>query len=55
MIHPLSMDSSTFVVNLQHLVIVKKLCVDFLLFHVSVNNMVVIFHFSFVLVDRNAY
>ena len=53
--HPLGMDSLLFVVILRRLVFVKSLLVDFLLSHVVVNNMVRVFHFAFVLVDRNAY
>ena len=40
---------------LRHLAFVKNLSVDFLLFHVVVNNMVVVFRFAFVVVDNNQY
>ena len=40
---------------LRHLEFVKNWSVDFLLFHVVANNMVVVFHFPFVLVDNNQY
>ena len=33
----------------------KNLSVDFLLFHVVANNMVVVFHFAFALVNNNQY
>ena len=53
-IHPLGIDSLSFIVFLRHLAFVKRLYVDFLLFHVVENNMVVVFQFEFVLVDNNA-
>ena len=41
---------------LRHLLaFVKNLSVDFLLFHVVANNMVVLFHFAFALVNNNQY
>ena len=49
------MDSLSSVLILRHLAFVKNLSVDFLLFHVVSNNMVVVFHFAFVLVDNNQY
>ena len=49
------MDSLLSVVILRHLAFVKNLSVDFLLFHVVSNDMVVVFHFAFVLVDNNQY
>ena len=39
---------------LRHLAFVKNLSVDFLLFHVVVNNMVVVFRYAFELVGKNA-
>ena len=41
------MDSLSFVVIVRHLAFVKSLFIDFLLFHVVVNNMVVVFHFAY--------
>ena len=49
------MDSLSFVVILRHLAFVKSLLVDFLLFHVVVNKMVVVFHFVFALVDNSLF
>ena len=47
------MDSLSFVMILLHLVIEKNLKVDFLLFRVVEDNMGVVFHFAFVLVDTS--
>ena len=46
------MDSLSFVMILRHLAFVKNLRVDFLLFRVVEDNMGVVFHFAFVLVER---
>ena len=48
------MGSSSFVVILRHLVIVRNLLVDFWLFRVVVGSMIMVFHFASGLVDRNA-
>ena len=45
------MDSLSFVIILLHLAFEKNLKVDFLLFRVVEDNMGVVFHFAFVLVD----
>ena len=48
------MDSLSFVVILRHLAFAKKLKVDFLLFRDAEDNMEVVFHFAFKLVDTSA-
>ena len=48
------MGSSSFVVILRHLVSVRNLLVDFLLFRVVVGSMVMVFHLASGLVDWNA-
>ena len=53
MIHPLGMDSLSFVMILLHLAFEKNLKVSFLLFHVAGDNMGVVFHFAFVMVDTS--
>ena len=40
---------------LRHSAFVKNLLVDSLLFHAAVGIMVEVFHFPFVLVDKNLY
>ena len=52
---PMMYGCIVFVVILRHLAFVKNLSVDFLLFHVVANNMVVVSHFAFALVENNQY
>ena len=49
------MDSWSFVVILRRVAFEKSLLLDFLLFRVVVNNVVVGFHFASELVDMNVY
>ena len=48
------MDSFSSVVILRRLAFAKNLKVDFLLFRVAEDNMEVLFHFAFELVDTSA-